>query len=211
MTYSNWRSHRRQAIFRYRRKLIRRIGGLLLAVLIGFVSCAPLRMAIARFQHPDPQAILTLGGPSSRELFTARFAQQHPELEIWVSTGIDNHEALRIFEEAGINLDRVHLDRRAIDTVTNFTTLVSDFKHRHLSHLYVITSDFHMKRASAIATIVLGSRGIAYTPVEVPTYFPPETTLHIARDISRSFMWLLTGRTGASLHPSQRKEHLKPA
>ncbi len=199
----------RQRRLRARRRLLR-MGSLLLVLFLLFISYAPLRLAVARWQQPQPQAILTLGGPASRELFTASFAQRHPDLDIWVSTGVRNAEAREIFARAGIDDQRVHLDRRAIDTVTNFTSLVSDFERLDISHLYVVTSDFHMRRASAIATIVLGSRGIAFTPVTIPTYYPQETTFRITRDVVRSFLWLLTGRTAASLHPSQRKEKITP-
>ena len=103
-----------------------------------------------------------------------------------------------IFQEAGI-LDReFYLDRRATDTVTNFTTLVADFKKRKFKHIYLITSDFHMPRAKAIAFVVLGSQGITYTPVSVASNTPPESQLKIVRDLGRSFLWIFTKRTGSS-------------
>jgi len=175
---------------------------------LGLVSCAflllplsiiPVRLAIASYQVPHPEAILTLGGGIDREKFTAQFAQAHPSLEIWVSSGTEPKEALAIFQAAGIPDTRVNLDRRAVDTVTNFTTLVADFKNRGIKHLYLITSDFHMPRAKAIAFFVLGSQGITFTPVTVPSKEPDESNLHILRDIGRSVVWILTDRTGASL------------
>lgn len=56
-----------------------------------------------------------------------------------------------------------------------------------------------MPRAQAIATVVLGSQGIAFTPFAVETTEPREPVIQIARDVCRSIVWLLTGRTGASL------------
>jgi hypothetical protein len=85
--------------------------------------------------------------------------------------------------------------------VTNFTSLVKDFKQRKYHHLYLITSDFHMARAKAIATFVLGSQGIAFTPVSIPSRQPPESWFHILRDSGRALLWIVTGRTGASLNP----------
>ncbi|NEQ20503.1 MAG: YdcF family protein [Microcoleus sp. SIO2G3] len=164
------------------------------------LSIIPVRLAIASYQAPHPQAILTLGGGIDREKFTAQFAQAHPSLEIWVSSGTEPKKALAIFQAAGIPDTRVNLDRRAVDTVTNFTTLVTDFKNRGIQHLYLITSDFHMPRAKAIAFFVLGSQGITFTPVTVPSNKPDESNLHILRDVSRSVVWILTDRTGASLH-----------
>ncbi len=164
----------------------------------------PVRLAIASYQAPQPQAILMLGGTTlgEREKFTAEFARWYPSLEIWVSSGIPSNKIRNIFQDAGISDSRLYLDYRAVDTVTNFTTLVPDFRQRKIQHLYLITSDFHMPRAEAIATLVLGSQGIAFTPLSVPSDQPKESTLHIIRDIARSLLWIFTGYTGASLRPA---------
>jgi len=64
------------------------------------------------------------------------------------------------------------------------------------------TSDYHMKRARAIAAIVLGSQGIAVTPVQVSTRGDEsETLVRLLRDCGRSLLWVVTGRTGASFNP----------
>jgi uncharacterized SAM-binding protein YcdF (DUF218 family) len=163
------------------------------------LSIMAMRLAIASYQAPHPQAILTLGGGSQREIFTAQFAQSHPSLEIWVSSGILHEEARAIFKAYGIPESRVHLDSRAVDTVTNFTSLVADFKRHHFQHVYLITSEFHMPRAKAIAIIVFGSQGIAFTPVTIPSDKPLESEFHVLRDVGRALLWLVTGRTGATL------------
>lgn len=160
-----------------------------------------MRLAIAYIQSPQPQAILTLGGGIEREYFTAEFATQHPNLEIWVSTGVIPDVARPIYRTFGIPDERVNLDRRAVDTVTNFTSVVSDFNRRRIHHIYVITSQHHMPRSKAIATLILGSAGIAFTPVSVPSGEPPESWVRILRDIGRAMLWILTGRTGASFNP----------
>ncbi|KYC36873.1 hypothetical protein WA1_45265 [Scytonema hofmannii PCC 7110] len=164
------------------------------------LSIIPIRLAIASYQAPFPQGIFTLGGGSDREEFTAQFAQHFPNLDIWVSTGTSPDIARSIFQTIGIPNHRLHLDYRAVDTVTNFTSLVSEFKQRRIQHLYLITSDFHMPRAKAIATLVFGSQGISFTPISVPSNRPHESLLHILRDCSRSLLWIFTGRTGASLN-----------
>ncbi len=167
-------------------------------LIVAFILIIPLRLAIAYWQTPQPQAILTLGGGSNREEFTALFAQFYPDLKIWVSSGTRQDKARKIFRTVGIADYRLHLDYRATDTVTNFTTLVDVFQQQHIQHLFLITSAFHMPRAKAIATIILGSRGIAFTPVPVtskPT--ESESILRIFRDILRSLLWIFTGYTGA--------------
>ncbi len=171
------------------------------ALSLMLVSIIPIRLAIAYHQTPLPQAILTLGGDPDREAFTAHFAQMHPSLEIWVSSGPSPKKTSELFQAAGISSTRLHIDNRAVDTVTNFTSLVEDFKERKFEHLYLVTSISHLPRAKAIATFVLGSRGIAFTSVSVPSDAPPESWLNILRDSGRAILWIMTGKTGASLNP----------
>lgn len=170
--------------------------------ILTLVLIIPLRLAIAYTHAPQPQAFFTLGGEPAREQFTAELAQWYPSLEIWVSSPPVPEKTRKTFQAVGIPIKKLHIDTRAVDTVTNFTSLVGDFKKRQLQHLYLITSDFHMPRAKAIATLVFGSRGIAFTPLSVPSDRPKENILHVLRDISRSLLWIVTGRTGASFNPA---------
>jgi uncharacterized SAM-binding protein YcdF (DUF218 family) len=179
----------------------------LIGLTFSLQSIIPIRLAIAYLISPQPQIIFTLGGGQDREEFTAKFAQKHPTLDIWVSSGMKPELARPIFQAAGISESRLHLDTRAVDTVTNFTSLVKDFKIRRIHHLYLITSDFHMGRARAIAKIVLGSQGITFTPVRIPSKKSKESIFRIVRDSGRSFMWIVTGRTGASLNPNLPRAH----
>ena len=75
----------------------------------------------------------------------------------------------------------------------------------------MLTSDYHMRRARAIATLVFGSIGIAVTPVALP--FPahliqPESKLRITRDCIRSLILIVTGRTGASLNAELKSQSI---
>ena len=152
---------------------------------------------IESFLHP-PQAVLVLGGSVEREKFAAAFAQAHPDLPVWISSGSNPEYAEWVFQEAGIPPDRLHLDYRAVDTVTNFTTLVDQFKRQGIDSLYLITSDYHMRRASVIGEIVLGSRGIDFETVEVPSQKSPEPLNKAIRDGARAVLWVTTGSTGSS-------------
>ena len=183
--------------FHHKRKKYR-FFSLASAFILVLLSIIPVQLAIATIRAPFPQAILTLGGGEAREKVAAQLGQMHPSLEVWVSSGTSSDNAYKIFQAAGIPKKRVHLDRRAVDTVTNFTSLVEDFKKRNFHHLYLITSDFHMRRAKAIAIFVLGSQGIAFTPVSVPSDKPPESQSRILRDSGRALLWVFTGYTGAS-------------
>jgi uncharacterized SAM-binding protein YcdF (DUF218 family) len=181
------------------RKQVKKYKNFCLVILITLISIIPVRFAIAYHQAPYPQAILTLGGGKERELFTARFAKNYPSLDIWVSSGLPPHQALAIFQSAGIPNKRLHLDYRAVDTVTNFTSLVTDFKQRRIHHVYLITSKTHMPRALVIATLVFGIQGIVVTPISFASPNAEEPFIHILRDCGRSLLWIVTGRTGASL------------
>jgi len=180
---------------------------LLLGVYVtGLGTWIKLQTTLALRKAPQPEAILMLGGNHEREPFTAQFAaQQEQPLEIWVSSGVGREKATQAFKAAGISEEQFHLDYQAVDTVTNFSTLVNDLKSKDIDHVYLITSDFHMPRSKAIATIILGSQGIAFTPIEVPSSDEGESPLSIARDVSRSILWTLTGRTAATLNPQFHK------
>ncbi|WP_228035529.1 YdcF family protein [Oculatella sp. LEGE 06141] len=150
----------------------------------------------------QPQAVLVLGGAPEREVFAAEFARQHPNLPIWISSGSPIEYTEWVFSNAGIPSERIHVDYRAEDTVTNFTTLVDDLNARGIHCVYLITSDYHMRRAQVVGEIVLGSRGIELKPVSVPSTPPeqwPESMGKVVRDAARAVLWVATGRTGSSL------------
>lgn len=151
-----------------------------------------------------PQALLVLGGDKNRELFAAKFARKYPKLEIWVSSGSNPEYAEWVFSQAGIDLNRVHLDRQAVDTVTNFTTLVDEFKARGITSIYLVTSDDHMVRSTVIGEIVLGSRGITFKPLSVPSGREAEPWEKSVRDGVRAIVWVITGHTGAQLGGSKK-------
>lgn len=187
---------------RFSKRRLLMLGFSAIAVSIaGISSFVGLRITQTRQIAPEPQAILMLGGDFEREPFTAAFALSREDLPIWVSSGRPEAESRLIFTSAGISPHRLHLDDRAVDTVTNFTTLVADLKQRNIRHVYLLTSDFHMRRATAIATVVLGSQGIIFTPVAIPSSKQSESWWRVARDGSRAVLWMFTGRTGASLNP----------
>ncbi|QZZ23045.1 YdcF family protein [Leptothermofonsia sichuanensis E412] len=146
-----------------------------------------------------PQAMLVLGGDTKREDFAAEFARQHPHLPIWISSGSNPEYSMAVFADAGIELNRLHIDHAAVDTVTNFTTLVDRFSARGIKSVYLITSDYHMRRSQIIGEIVFGSRGIHLKPVSVPSRYKAEPLSKSLRDGARAVLWLATGHTGSTL------------
>jgi uncharacterized SAM-binding protein YcdF (DUF218 family) len=146
-----------------------------------------------------PQAILVLGGATGRENFAAEFARQHPDLPIWISGGSNPEYTNGVFSDAGVNLQQVHIDRQAVDTVTNFTTLVDQLKAKGIDSVYLITSDYHMRRAKAIGEIIFGSRGIYIKPIAVPSNQAAEPWQKAVRDSGRAIIWVTTGYSGSTL------------
>ena len=147
----------------------------------------------------EPQAILVLGGAPKRENFAAEFARRHPEIPIWVSGGSPREYTESVFAEAGISPTRLHVDRHAVDTVSNFTTLVDTFRAKGINSVYLITSDYHMRRARIIGELVFGSRGIDLRPVSMPSDQATEPIVKAVRDGARAVLWLTTGHTGSTL------------
>jgi uncharacterized SAM-binding protein YcdF (DUF218 family) len=167
-----------------------------LGLLVFPLGILPLRLWIAAQQSPIPQAVLVLGGDPKREEKAAKLAKYYSNLDIWISSGPDAEKSQEMFRTSGIPEHRLHIDNRASDTLTNFTTLVDEFQSRRFQHLYLITSDFHMARSKAIATFVLGSRGITFTPISVGSDRPQESSKRVTRDIGRALFWLYTGWAG---------------
>jgi uncharacterized SAM-binding protein YcdF (DUF218 family) len=144
----------------------------------------------------QPQAIFVLGGEEEREIFGAKFAHTHPNLPVWISSGAPPSYAKRVFKKAGVSIENLHLDYEAIDTVTNFTTLVDRFESKGITSVYLVTSDDHMQRARAIGEIVFGSRGIKVKPVTFVSGRPTEPIRKTVRDSFRSLLWIATGYAG---------------
>lgn len=160
-------------------------------------------------QFLSPSVALVLGGAPERERYAAQFALSHPNVEIWVSSGSNPEYAQWVFDEAQVPTEQWHLDYQAVDTVTNFTTLVQALEERNIEDVYLLTSDYHMRRASIIAQIVLGSRGIRFKPIAIPTEQPPEKPESIVREVrdgARSILWITTGKTGSEWRPTSRKK-----
>ena len=167
------------------------------------ISTAPLWLPIGWLGYREventwiqPQAIFILGGEEEREIFGAKFARAHPRLPVWISSGAPPSYAKKVFKKAGVSADNLHLDYRAIDTVTNFTTQVDRFKSKGITSVYLVTSDDHLSRARIIGEIVFGSQGIKIKPITFESGRDSEPIQKTVRDSFRSLFWLITGYAG---------------
>lgn len=150
----------------------------------------------AQNQVLQPDAIFVLGGETQREKFAAGFAAKHSKLPVWVSGGAPKAYARRVFANKNVDLQRLHLDYRAIDTLSNFTSMAADLQKAGVKSVYLITADDHMTRSRLIGEIVFGSHGIAVKPVSFVSGRPDESWEKVLRDGGRAIFWLATGRTG---------------
>jgi len=145
---------------------------------------------------PPPQMILVLGGDVDREKAAARLARREG-LPVVVSGGTNPEYAHWLFEQQeGLPPHQVHLDYRASDTVSNFTTLVDDLRQAHIRHALLVTSSDHMERALLVGRIVAGSRGIQLTPVPVSCgqLCVHEHRRRLWEDGLRSVIWVVSGQ-----------------
>ncbi len=145
---------------------------------------------------PPPQMILVLGGDVDREKAAARLARRQG-LPVVVSGGTNPEYAHWLFEQReGLPSDQVHLDYRASDTVSNFTSLVDDLRRARIRHALLVTSSDHMQRALLVGQIVAGSRGIHLTPVPVPCghLCIKEPRRRLWEDGLRAVLWVISGR-----------------
>ena len=145
---------------------------------------------------PPPQMILVLGGDKDREIRAADLARSRG-LPVVVSGGTNPEYAHWLFEErAGLPSQQVHLDYRAHDTLSNFTSLVDDLRRARIRHALLVTSSDHMPRALLVGRIVAGSRGISLTPVAVScgALCQPEGRRLVWGDGARAVLWVLSGR-----------------
>ena len=168
------------------------------------LSISPLLLPFAWIGYREleniwlqPQVIFVLGGEEERELFGAKFAKQHPDLPVWISSGAPQGYANRVFKKAGISPGKLHLDYQAIDTLTNFTTLVDRFQSQGITSVYLVTSDNHIQRARVIGELVFGSRGIKVKPITFASNKPTEPMQKTVRDGIRSILWVATGYSGS--------------
>jgi uncharacterized SAM-binding protein YcdF (DUF218 family) len=194
---------RRRKVVRRRRLSIPRLLFLMAIVSVGWLSYRQIHSVLTK-----PQVVLVLGGEAERERYAAEFAVTHPNLPVWISSGAPREYSEWVFAEAGVDRHRLKLDYRAVDTLTNFTTLVDDLKAQGVTKVYLITSDYHMRRSRLIGEIVLGSRGIDFQPVAIPSEQPEEDWSKAVRDGGRSLFWLATGYTG--YHDAVEPDPAKP-
>lgn len=144
--------------------------------------------------HQPLGAIVVLGGGIHRELAAARIATRIPYLPVIVSSGSPGPCVRHYFEELnGLEAERLVLDFRAGDTLTNFTATLPLLEAAGARRALVVTSQGHAPRALALAWIVWGSRGIVPEAALVAGTPEGESATKTALDVLRGLAWLVAG------------------
>lgn len=173
----------------------RGLGRRLLLLLVGFSGAAWLSRGYWQPSPPPPQLILVLGGDVERERVAGALARRDG-LPVLVSGGSNPEYAHWQFGRQGVAAERVQLDYRATDTLSNFTSVVDELRRARVRHVLLVTSSDHMNRALLVGHLVAGSRGITITPVAVPCQpdCQPEGRRKVWGDGLRAALWVVTGR-----------------
>jgi len=190
----------------------RLVNVLIFAALAAGVIAMPALYGVLQLQlnRGEPKsAILVLGGRDidrERRAFELATTLNHDtnsggeKVPIWISKGNDAAVSA-LATEYGLARSQIEVDNRAMDTVTNFTTLAGLIHEKGVRHVYVVTNSTHIYRAMAIAQVVLGYYGIAATAVPSGNQInrKEEWFFSTWRDYLRSVLWFYTGITGAQL------------
>lgn len=95
------------------------------------------------------------------------------------------------------------IDRTAIDTVGNFTTLAGAFAAAGVTSVAVATDAAHQRRAHAVGRVILGVYGVRVRALTVALNrsadAPTESWLRVLRDVLRALLWACLGLDGRSL------------
>ena len=139
----------------------------------------------------QPKVIFILGGHEERQRFAAKLALKYTNSPLLISSGGPQKYLTKIFTNAGVNNNRIYLDYRAKDTVTNFVSLIKKLKIQKINSIYLVTSNNHISRAKIIGEIIFGTQGIILKPFPVPSNAPSEPFEKLIRDGGRSLLWMI--------------------
>ncbi|CAJ1399889.1 unnamed protein product [Effrenium voratum] len=138
-------------------------------------------------------AILLLGGEPERDIFATKLAfaeSASVPLKVFASSpGFGAEERLWPVEAAG----QLVLSYEAVDTVTNFSTMIPKLLEAEVGKVLLVTSSYHMPRALAIADVMLSDKNITFEPMSVDSTQPLERQWKIWRDVLRARIWRCTG------------------
>lgn len=148
-------------------------------------------LILAAAEKQPPSAIVVLGGGIRREQLAARLAQDHPEIRVIVSSGSGIPCLYKVFvEDARLPWERVTIDHKATDTLTNFTATLPYLKAAGDRKVWLVATDGHLPRAQILARIIWGSQGIVMDPMVLKGDGNQESGIKTVIDTTRALLWV---------------------
>lgn len=147
--------------------------------------------------------MLILGGSRERELAACREWARGSRVVLLSSGSLPHRELSAAVDRATGGLVESVVDRSALDTVTNFTSVAPILAAAGVTSVVVATESAHALRARIVGLIVLSRYGIraAMRTVDVSDAksVAPEGCWRVLRDALRAVLWSVTGFDGRSL------------
>mmetsp|Transcript_2176 Transcript_2176/g.2500 ORF Transcript_2176/g.2500 Transcript_2176/m.2500 type:complete len:186 (-) Transcript_2176:770-1327(-) len=134
-----------------------------------------------------------LGGSKRREVAALKTClKKFPGVPIWISGPELTEDCLQVCEEEGVNPELLRIDYRAVDTLSNFTTMAPEMYKGGFKKVAIITSRYHMKRARTIASIIMPEFKVRYVPIAImyKADSEKENLVKVWRDQIRSYLWV---------------------
>jgi uncharacterized SAM-binding protein YcdF (DUF218 family) len=137
-------------------------------------------------------AIFVLGGSVHREVHAAQLAKKYPNVPVLISHGSDDPCILATFRQERARLSDVWLETCSDSTFDNFLFGVPILDRWKAHKVILVSSGSHLKRATWMAKILLGARGIALVvdpAQEKGVAGNQESNLKTSLDLARSAIW----------------------
>ena len=179
---------------------------------IALARLARVLLRVAVSGRTAPQCVLVLGGCKRRELAAARMYSTLPSARmLLLSSGEAELEEMQA-AAAPAAAHSVIVDRSAVDTVTNFTTVARALAAAGVTSVACATAREHLPRALAVGTLALGAEGLEATALPVDSAEAlREGWARTLRDVARTLLWLVSGVHGASLNQCVHPERVADA
>lgn len=137
-------------------------------------------------------ANFVLGGSIQREVYVADLVVKNPEIPTLISQGSQEPCILRIFQNKGVNLENIWLEKCADSTFGNFFYSLPILNKWKVRKIRLVTSSRHLPRAKWMAQLILGANGIWVEFDLAKEKGVPgnrESWLKTGIDVTRSLLW----------------------
>jgi hypothetical protein len=184
-------------------RILQKVAIVILSLIFAFLSFNLLiKVPVNALKPVD--AIFVLGGSVHREVHAAQLAKKYPNVPVLISHGSDEPCLLATFRQERARLSDVWLETCSDSTFDNFFFGVPILTRWNAHKVILVSSGTHLKRATWIAKILLGAKGIALVvdpALEKGFAGNQESDFKTSLDLARSAIWAYFSQV---FHPSCR-------